>query len=295
MAPDISVVIPTRGRAAILRMCLERLARQTLAPGRFEVLVMVDGPDAETERVAREAATRTPADMRCEVLAKGGPAVTRNRSIDSARADLIHFINDDSLLGPESLEIHLAYHARRPGQAVRGNTAFDRAAGYSPFMAWLAVYWSNSYLIRDPGDIGYEHFHTMDISIHRRWFENDRFSCGFPDAAFEDTELGYRLCQKGLNLAWAPEARCLHHHFYTPADFYARARVNGASAVILAAKHPALHHRVIGHFLAESQARRRLRLGRLRLMNRANEPAYWETKHHLVYAAAALQALRRRR
>src|SRR5688500_15232844 len=46
-APEISVVIPTRFRETRLAFALDALAAQTLAPGRFEVIV-VRAADATT-------------------------------------------------------------------------------------------------------------------------------------------------------------------------------------------------------------------------------------------------------
>ena len=41
-APQISVVIPTLGRVATLRRVLDRLDRQSVGPGDFEVIVSAD-------------------------------------------------------------------------------------------------------------------------------------------------------------------------------------------------------------------------------------------------------------
>ncbi len=46
----VSVVIPTYRRPALLRRCLSTLCRQTLPTGRYEIVVVDDGLDPETER-----------------------------------------------------------------------------------------------------------------------------------------------------------------------------------------------------------------------------------------------------
>ena len=52
-APTVSVVIPVRDDADLLRRCLQALAQQTLAP--LEVIVVDNGSHDETADVAREA------------------------------------------------------------------------------------------------------------------------------------------------------------------------------------------------------------------------------------------------
>ncbi|MGH2348089.1 MAG: glycosyltransferase family 2 protein, partial [bacterium] len=46
--PDVSVVLPTYNDAAVLRCALAHLARQSLPPDAFEVVVVDDGSTDET-------------------------------------------------------------------------------------------------------------------------------------------------------------------------------------------------------------------------------------------------------
>lgn len=291
MNPELTVVIPTVGRPGVLERCLDCLAAQTLDHARFETLVIIDGDDLASERVVEQTLSRTDLDIRCETQSAAGPATARNRSIDLARADIIDFINDDILLEPGNLTEHMRIHQERPGHGVRGDTYWHEDVQQTAFRKWLAVVWGqHADLIRDPDDIGYEFFHTCDLSVHRRWYDKDRFSLDFPNASLEDTELGWRLCEKGLKLVWAQEARSLHCHEYDLCDFYDKARVNGRSAVILVDKIPELRHRVIGHFAREAQWRRRLRLVWLRTTGRGDTPAYWQGRHDLLYIEAVKEA-----
>jgi glycosyltransferase involved in cell wall biosynthesis len=53
MAIKISIVIPTFNRAALLQKCLDILIIQFFPKTDFEIIVVSDGPDKETARVAR--------------------------------------------------------------------------------------------------------------------------------------------------------------------------------------------------------------------------------------------------
>ncbi|HYP48735.1 MAG TPA: glycosyltransferase, partial [Thermoleophilaceae bacterium] len=66
MLPAVSVVVPTRGRAAYLKVTLESLLRQR-TDAAHELLVVHDGSDESTRRVAAEAGVR-----RLELEGAGG-------------------------------------------------------------------------------------------------------------------------------------------------------------------------------------------------------------------------------
>ena len=62
--PDISVVVPTYKRPAMLERCLASILTQDYDPARFEIIVCDDGPDdatrATVERIAHERAKTGP-------------------------------------------------------------------------------------------------------------------------------------------------------------------------------------------------------------------------------------------
>jgi hypothetical protein len=156
-------------------------------------------------------------------------------------------------------------------------------------MRWVAQTGLFYYLITDCRDIGYEYFHTLDLSIYRTWLCEDRFSLDFTDASFEDTELGYRLMKKGLKLAFAPDAMSYHCHFYTPKQFFEKARINGRNAVTLVEKQPELYDRIIGLFLEKLQGQKLLKLAGLFVCGKRRTPLYWSTLYDYVYAREVLK------
>jgi glycosyltransferase involved in cell wall biosynthesis len=90
--PQASVIVPTRGRPGYLRVTLESLAAQDLHGGAYEVVVVDDGPSAETRAVAEQAA----GPVRY-VEREGAPGLNsaRNTGIAAAGSDLIVFVDDD--------------------------------------------------------------------------------------------------------------------------------------------------------------------------------------------------------
>ncbi|MCE2974498.1 MAG: glycosyltransferase [Sediminibacterium sp.] len=90
-------------------MTLKALDRQTLPAPLFEIIVVDDG--GERDRVPR---VLDAADMRHAVKVvsseKGGVSAARNRGAREARASLLLFLDDDTLLSYQGLEAHCAAH-----------------------------------------------------------------------------------------------------------------------------------------------------------------------------------------
>jgi GT2 family glycosyltransferase len=88
-APEISVVVPVRDGAGSLPALLDSLRRQTLAPDRFEVVVVDNASRDATAAVARSAGAT--------VVGEPVPnrSRARNRGVEAARADRIAFTDAD--------------------------------------------------------------------------------------------------------------------------------------------------------------------------------------------------------
>ncbi|MGA2471572.1 MAG: glycosyltransferase family 2 protein [Solirubrobacteraceae bacterium] len=89
MAPSASIIVPTRGRPDYLDVALASIVEQAGACG-AEVIVVDDGRDRDTERVAASHGAR--------YLSLGSPRglnAARNAGISVARAPLIILVDDD--------------------------------------------------------------------------------------------------------------------------------------------------------------------------------------------------------
>jgi GT2 family glycosyltransferase len=92
--PLISVVIPTRDRADLLRACLDRLApgAQTLDASQYEVIVSDDGPPGS----AAAALVTSHPWVRTVEGPRHGPGPNRNAGAAAARGTWIAFTDDDT-------------------------------------------------------------------------------------------------------------------------------------------------------------------------------------------------------
>jgi glycosyltransferase involved in cell wall biosynthesis len=97
----ISVVIPTYKRPALLVKCVQALCEQTFDKHEYEIIVVSDGPDTETEKALKKCSQQLwPAIRYVPLPKKKGPAAARNLGWKQARAGFIAFTDDDCLPDP---------------------------------------------------------------------------------------------------------------------------------------------------------------------------------------------------
>lgn len=157
IAPRVSVVIPTRDRAPLLRRALDSVFAQTCAD--YEVIVV---DDASTDDTASMLAGI--ADSRLRVLrnaASGGAPRARNLAIAAARGEFVAFLDDDDEWLPRKLELQLARFERgtarlglvhcatdlisaRSGRRVHRFEAPDRPMPWTEFLREMPFTTSNA-------------------------------------------------------------------------------------------------------------------------------------------------------
>ncbi|MBV9962827.1 MAG: glycosyltransferase family 2 protein [Parafilimonas sp.] len=95
----VSVVIPTYKRPELLIKCLKKLCEQSLSKNLYEVIVVTDGADIETESIINLMQQQcADFNLHCYSLEiKKGPAAARNKGAYLAKGELILFTDDDCL------------------------------------------------------------------------------------------------------------------------------------------------------------------------------------------------------
>lgn len=247
-APRFTLLICVKDRASHLAACLESLV-PLAGEADAELVIVCDGGPAEMRERLVPQLDSQPFPLTWLDVPAGGPARARNAALPKARGELVLFLNDDVRCEPGLLAAHDRLHRRRPGHAVMGNTRWAPEIAQSEFMHWVAHHDSFYYLIPDELSATWEYFHTMNLSIDRRWFEEGaRFDESFPDPAFEDTEMGYRLSKQGLKIAIAYDAILYHVHKFTPEEYRKKSFMRGRSARRFCTLYPELRDRILGDY-----------------------------------------------
>jgi glycosyltransferase involved in cell wall biosynthesis len=94
--PEVSVVIPTYNRAAMLQGCIRSMFAQDFAKELYEIIVADDGSTDSTKQVVQTFRDDSEGPSLCYVRCDhGGPNAARNAGVRLAKADLICFVDDD--------------------------------------------------------------------------------------------------------------------------------------------------------------------------------------------------------
>jgi glycosyltransferase involved in cell wall biosynthesis len=90
---DVSVVVPTRNRAPLLRAALTSLLAQRAGSVRYEVLVVDNGSTDDTKAIVTELSDT--GRLRYFFEPRKGPSYARNRGVEESLAPIVAFADDD--------------------------------------------------------------------------------------------------------------------------------------------------------------------------------------------------------
>lgn len=229
----MSVVVPTRNRAASLDRLLESLAAQDGAP-RFDVVVIDDASTDGTADVLVRWAGRDDLDVRALALDRnGGPAVARNLGWRATAAPIVCFTDDDC--APRPSWVAALAGAAGTADIAQGRTipAPAQAHQRGPFSHTMDV----------PHEDG--HYATCNVAYRREVLDRvDGFDEAFRRPYGEDTDLAWRAIAAGATTAFVPEA--LVEHDVRPSSVGSHlADLGRRDGLVLAiAKHPGLRARL---------------------------------------------------
>ena len=221
--PRVSVVIPTRDRAELLRVALEGLFRATDYPD-LEV-VIVDNDSREPETAALFAAHR--GEARCRVVAAPGPfnfSDLCNRGAGAASGSVLVFLNNDvEVTHPDWLRELVSLAVRPDIGAVGAKLLYpDGTLQHGGVVLRIGSVAGHAELGLEADAPGYfgRMQQTREVSavtaaclaIRRNVFaEVGGFDAQALKIAYNDVDLCLKLRRAGYRNLWTPFARLIHH------------------------------------------------------------------------------------
>lgn len=192
-APQLSVIIPTYDREALLGRCLEAFSRQTAPADQFELVIADDGCHYDVQALVDRFSGGL--QIRLSSEPHQGVCAARNRAITLARAPWLILHDDDQAPLPEMVADCLAFHERRPALEDCLFLPFSlsdrlRADAVS------AILFDSGLLYRFPKDAAvydWALFWSGAISCKAALFDHGMFDPDYPMC--QDTELAIRLGQ----------------------------------------------------------------------------------------------------
>ncbi len=230
----VSVVVPTFRRPALLRQCLAALCAQTFPASQYEIIVVDDGCDRDTQVEIERWQARGP-DIRYARTpsVQSGPAVARNIGWRAARGPLIAFTDDDCRPQPDWLA---AGHAAFQGTDLAG--AWGRIIVPLPDVP--TDYERNTAgLERAPCATANCFYRKAALEAVGGF--DERFALAWR----EDSDLQFSLLERHHRIAPAPEAVVVHPVRPAPWGISVRQQRNNLFNALLYKKHPTLYRRLI--------------------------------------------------
>jgi glycosyltransferase involved in cell wall biosynthesis len=231
MPLEIAVVVPTFRRPDRLRRLVSALAKQTLEPERWELVVVDDcSNDPEVDNALRELPQIVP--CRATSLStprNGGPAVARNVGWRATNAPVIAFIDDDVVPDSRWLEAALpVFDDSRVGVA-QGRTSLPDGVDWMALPPWYS--WRT---IQEEGAF----FEGCNIFYRRAALEA---TTGFDEELAwwgEDTTVGWQVLEGGWTRAFAGASLGVHDVERKPLRWWLRNGLLEHHLVELARRHP---------------------------------------------------------
>ena len=231
--PSVSVIIPVRNRPLEIRECLASLMRLDYPAAKREIIVVDDASRDDTPAVIGQFP-----EVRLIRMAQHRQAsFCRNRAAESARGDILAFIDSDCLADPTWLkELVPAFRDRSLGALGGWVDAAFEDNGLDRYEKVKSALKMGSWFKRSEQAERFFYVPACNFLVRRKAF---RDVGGFREALHvgEDVDFCWRLQDAGYSLEYRPLGRVAHKHRNHLGAFCARRFDYGTSEPVLQSLH----------------------------------------------------------
>ena len=222
MVPLLSIVIPTRNRPELLANSVNALLNQAGdVDHQIEIIVVNDGSTLDIVSPLNDLVIhhnyKDLGLIHIHHQSPSGPAAARNLGVREAKGEIILFLGDDIIAAPGLIQTHTTGHTidyPEEYYAILGLAELAPELQRTPFTQWWQR-WNFRYwlLLENMRSPDFSFFYSNNLSLKRSFLlSNGLFDETFRYPAYEDSELGTRLIQRGLQIIFNPTARAEHWH-----------------------------------------------------------------------------------
>lgn len=216
----VSVIVCTYNRAHYLAETLAHLLRQSAAKESFEVVLINNNSTDHTEEICNHFATENPEFSFRYIIEKAqGLSYARNRGIKEAKGTILTFIDDDTFVQPDFVEVITNHFSQHPNTIAVGGRIIPKYEKEAP--RWMSKFLLPLVAALDMGDevkafpkgkfpIGanmslrkeaFEKHGNFDVNLGRK---------GLSLEGSEEKDFFYRLIKARAMIIYLPQA-VVHH------------------------------------------------------------------------------------
>jgi GT2 family glycosyltransferase len=249
--PSFSIVVPTFRRPDGLRATLEGLLALDYEQDCYEVIVVDDAADEITAQMV-EGFSDHGVSVTLERQRQRGAACARNRGARVASGELVLFCDDDMIVDPSHLRLHLAARQRHGDVLVSAAWQFapaiETALRKTPFGRYridlerrYQYEAAGAPLNGDPKCLRMPLLGSGNLALRREAFwELGGFDEDFPVAGAEDQDFSVRARNRGFPLLLDTSIRCFQaDNRITLRSYCAREERSAQTMPFMARKYPA--------------------------------------------------------
>jgi len=198
----VSVVIPAYNARSTIGQAVAQSFAQARESLEVEVIVVDDGSDDDTAKLAESAGAKV---IRQE---NAGPAAARNQGWKAATGQVICFTDSDCVPTAGWLENLLAGFTDMQVGAVAGSYEIANAS------SWLAQWVHQEIMERHKRMPPFVRaFGSYNVAIPRYVLQaTGGFDPKYRRASGEDNDLSYKIIKKDWRIAFRPQAKVAHYH-----------------------------------------------------------------------------------
>lgn len=213
--PSVTIVVPVFGQLAYTLNCIHSLLPDIEA-GNVELIVADDGSPDNSVKWLKQLKGVT----LLETTKNQGFLKNCNVAVEAARGEYIVLLNNDTRVVPGWLDGLIATFKNNTEAGLVGAKLFypDGSLQEAGGIVWKDGSAWNYGRGDDPNRPRYCHMREVDyvsgcaIALRRTlWNELGGFDIRFAPAYYEDTDLAFRVRQKGLKVLFQPLSRVIHY------------------------------------------------------------------------------------
>lgn len=241
MGIDISVVIPTCGRQAMLKNCLDSLSVQDYPISNIEIIIIDDRNDPSTKDLVNSLKVHH-YQLKYFGQDHKGPAAARNLGARSSSASVVAFVDDDCVVDKNWARLMLESHKSNPQIVCVGGLTLIATQKTSVLVSQFLSTCSIVSWVGGKQEVIF--FPTCNVSFKQHIFDKYQFDEAFPLPGGEDLEFFWRLFKDGNRFIWDKKIKVIHYRNDSFLSFMKQAYIYGRGNFLaqhIHKDHPLLH------------------------------------------------------